>query len=219
MADAELNALSSGAPILPADLLYLEKAATQLGSKVTIQNFMDYIDQKTLISNGSIANQSITTTDAYLAGSDCAIPANGLKVRTKYNLRIALQKTAGTGIPTLNVRVGTAGTTADASRCLFTFPRAHTSVADEAWFEIMITFRSIGSGTSATLQGGLKVEHRLTTTGFDGTGGGANYFVNTLGGGFDSTVANLKIGASVNPGTAGAWTVTQVDAQLYNLVW
>jgi hypothetical protein len=37
------------------------------------------------------------------------------------------------------------------------------------------------------------------------------------GGGFDSTVANSKIGLSINGGTSASWTVTLFQAELTNL--
>ena len=40
--------------------------------------------------------------------------------------------------------------------------------------------------------------------------------VQNTSGGFDSTVADLGIGASVNGGTSAAWTVQLVDAELLN---
>lgn len=217
MADSKISALSAAGTLLDADVLALVSAGVSY--KVDLTTLTNYFEARSRQNNASTANQGAGfSTDTYLTGSDVLIPAGRLQAKTKFNLRIAVTKTAaGTGTPTLNIRVGTAGTTSDTSRCLFTFPAANTGAADEAWIEAMLTFRSVGSGTSAVIQGALKVEHRLTTTGFGGTGQGANIFVNTTGGGFDSTVANLKIGASLNGGTSASWTVTQVDAVLSNL--
>lgn len=171
------------------------------------------------VHNSAVATQTpAAATDVYITGSDVTIPAGRLQARSKYILDMSITKgAAGTGTPTFNVRVGTAGTTADASRCLFTWPAANTAVADEMRCTILVTVRSVGAGTAAVLEGMLIANHELTTTGFGGTGLGANIIVNTTGGGFDSTVAGLKIGVSVNGGTASAWSIRQAQAELTNL--
>lgn len=216
MADAKVSALAAVSTLADADVLAIVNAASL--KKVSLTQLTAYFEQRSRQNNASVANQSVGAADTYLTGSDVLIPDGRGQAKAKYNLRIAISKTAaGTGTPTLNIRVGTAGTTADTSRCLFTFPAANTAAADTAWFEAMLTFRTFGSGTSTVLQGALKIEHQLTATGFGGTSQGANMFVNTTGGGFDGTVPNLRIGASLNGSTGAVWTVTQVDAVLSNL--
>jgi hypothetical protein len=63
----------------------------------------------------------------------------------------------------------------------------------------------------------LRATHELTATGFGGTALGSVIILNTTGGGFDSTVANSILGLSVNPGTAGAWSIRQCVGRLDNL--
>jgi len=148
-------------------------------------------------------------TDTYVTGSAIAIPSGYPLAGTRYTCRITASKTAaGTATPIVQVRIGTAGSTADTSRCSFTFS-AGTAATDVGEFEVTAIFRSVGSGTAAVLQGhcGLKSQ---PTTGFSSLLKG----VQTTSSGFDSTVANSIIGVSVNGGTSAAWTVQQVDAQL-----
>lgn len=83
--------------------------------------------------------------------------------------------------------------------------------------EITCTLRAVGSGTTAVIEGQLIGQHELTTTGFGGTGLTNTIIVNTTGGGFDSTVASLQAGLSVNPGTGGAWSIRQCHAVIENL--
>ena len=153
-------------------------------------------------------------TDTYLTGSSIAIPASSLKAGTRYHLIFNVSKTAaGTATPTLNVRFGTNGTTADTARCAITFT-AQTAATDTGTFEVWTTFRTVGSGTSAVLQCVGQRRHQLTTTGL---GNNIAQTVTVTSGGFDSTVANSIIGVSVNGGTSAAWTVQLVQAELTNL--
>ena len=168
----------------------------------------------TAVFNQSVAQQGAGfSSDTYLTGSDCLIPLNRLQVGTRYRCVFNATKTAaGTATPIINVRIGTAGTTADASRGTLTWS-AQTAVADESVWEIFVTFRSVGSGTAAVIQSLGRRTHRLATTGF---GPDSEPEIATSGG-FDSTVANLRIGISVNGGASASWTVQLVQAELTNL--
>ena len=117
-------------------------------------------------------------------------------------------------IPIINVRIGTAGTTADTSRGTLTHS-AQTAVIDEGTFEIFVTFRSVGSGTSAVIQSLSRLSHRLSVTGL-GTGVSEPEIATSAG--FNSTTSGLIIGLSVNGGTSASWTVNLVQAELNNLI-
>jgi len=164
--------------------------------------------------NQSVAVQAGFATDTYVAGSSIAIPANSLKIGTRYHLIFDVSKSAaGVATPTIIVRFGTAGAIGDTARLTFTF-LAQTGVADIGTFEIWVTFRTVGSGTSAVIEGCAQCRHRLQITGLQ------NLVCTTLqvtSGGFDSTVANSKIGVSVNGGTSAVWTLQLVQAELENL--
>lgn len=162
-------------------------------------------------TNRSVTSQSLTTTDAYLVGSSIAIPSGAPYVGTIYHLVFDVVKSAGTGSPVITVRYGTAGSTADTSRCAFTFGIG-TSVADTAVWDIYCNFRTVGASTSAVIQGNAALTCNLPTTGFGGTT--SIKAVQTTGGGFDSTVANSIIGVSFNGSTAFAGTVQLVRAEL-----
>ncbi len=165
-------------------------------------------------------NQSVTTpaagfaADTYLVGSSIAIPASSLKVGTRYHLIFNVSKTAaGVATPILNVRFGTLGTTGDASKCALTWT-AQTAATDTGTFEVWATFRTVGSGTTAVLQCVGQRRHGASITGF---GTLVSETKAATSAGFDSTVANSIIGASVNGGTSAAWTITLVQAELSNL--
>jgi hypothetical protein len=216
MADQKISVLGTAGALVDTDLMAIVQAA---GSKnVSLNTLTAYFEARARQHNAAVATQVTGATDVYITNSDVAIPNGRLQAKTKYRLDLSLTKAgAGTGTPTFNIRVGTAGAIADTARCLFTWPAANTAVADEMKLEIMCVFRSIGGGTSAVIEGQLLGQHELTTTGFGGTGLTNTIIINTTGGGFDSTVSNLKIGVSVNPGTAGAWSIRQANAMLENL--
>jgi len=72
-------------------------------------------------------------------------------------------------------------------------------------------FRTVGSGTSAVLQSHCALTSQ-PTTGFSSLLKGTQ----ATSGGFDSTVADLGIGVSVNGGTSASWTVQMVVAEIEN---
>lgn len=223
MADTKVSAFTADSTPDDADIIgYVDLdgggAGVHLNKKITFSELTAYFESRARQHNAAVTNQTITTTDTYVTNSNVSIPAGRLQAKTKATWMLSITKAAaGTGTPTFNIRYGTAGTTADASRLLFTWPAANTAVADEMKVEIDVTFRTVGSGTSAVLEGQLLAQHELTTTGFGGTGLGANIIINTLGSGFDSTPANSIIGLSINGGTAASWTLRQCKVLLENL--
>jgi len=172
-----------------------------------------------ITSTGPYFNQSVTTpaagfaADTYLVGSSIAIPSNALKIGTRYHLIFNVTKTAaGVATPILNIRFGTGGVVGDASKCALTFT-LQTAATDTGTFEVWATFRTVGSGTAAVLQCAGQRRHGASITGL-GTLVGETKVATSAG--FDSTVANSIIGASVNGGTAAVWTITLVQAELSN---
>lgn len=165
------------------------------------------------VHNASVAAQGPGfAADTYLIGSAIAIPTGQLKAGSKYRCKFNVTKTgAGTATPIINVRVGTLGTTADASRGTLTFA-AQTAVIDEGVFEVECVFRTVGA--AATLQALGQLAHRLSITGLSVDVSGAKLATSAA---FDSTVAGLIIGLSVNGGTSAAWTVQLVSAELVGL--
>lgn len=151
--------------------------------------------------------------DTYLTGSAVAIPQGKIQVGTQYRCKFNVVKTgAGTGAPTIGVKVGTAGTTADTTRVTLTFA-AQTAVIDEGVFEVLCTFRQ--SGATSLIQALGNLWHRLVTTGLNVTA----TFTSVLntGAAFDATAANLKIGLVINTGASSSWTIQVVQAELVNL--
>ncbi len=167
------------------------------------------------VFNQSTANQGAGfAADTYVTGSSVAIPSTGLQVGTRYHMVFEASKTAaGVATPILNVRFGTNGTTADTARCTLTFS-AQTAATDTGTFEVWVTFRTIGSGTSAVMQCVGQRRHGASITGF---GTLVSQTIKATSAGFDSTVANSIIGVSANGGTSASWTISLVQAELENL--
>lgn len=218
MADTDLEALSARGTILDTDIVYIVDPVANLPYKGTMSDLTAYFEQRARQHNAAVTTQVTGAVDVYITNSDVAIPNGRVQAKTKYRLDLSVTKAgAGTGTPTFNVRIGTAGAIGDTSRLLFTWPAANTAVADEMKVEIMVTFRTVGSGTTAVIEGQLIGQHELTTTGFGGTALTNTIILNTTSSGFDSTTSGLKIGCSVNPGTGGAWSIRQANAMIENL--
>lgn len=113
--------------------------------------------------------------------------------------------------PVINVRFGTAGSTADTARLTFTF-LAQTAAADIGTFDVWLTVRSYGAST--VVQGTAQARHRLSTTGLQNQPGTT---LQVTSASFDATSSSLIVGASVNAGASAVWTVQNVQAELSNL--
>lgn len=164
---------------------------------------------------GSLYNASVASVsagyaaDTYLVGSQIVIPSSRPRVGTKYRCKFDMTKTAaGTATAIATLRYGTLGTTGDAGICTFTFA-AGTAVADVGEFEIVANFRTIGTGTTAVVQGTINLVSNLSTTGLTN----ASKVITVTSAGFDSTTGSY-IGVSFNGGASFSGTNTQVEAEL-----
>lgn len=171
---------------------------------------------------GSMSNQSVTTpaggfaSDTYLVGSSILVPDGFFRVGTAYKLEFDVTKTgAGAAAAILNVRIGTNASVADTSILTFTFT-TQTGVIDNGTFKILAVFRTVGSGTSAVVQGKATLNHKLAATGLTSTPAGFEELYVTSSG-FNSTTTGVTIGTSVNGNTSAVWTITLVRAELVNL--
>jgi hypothetical protein len=157
--------------------------------------------------------------DQYLTGSLITIAAGDWKVGGVYNCWFDLTKTAaGTGTLVITVRMGTLGTTADTTlaQSIGTFG-AGTAAVDSGIFDVHVTFRSVGSGTSAVVQVTTNFYHTAASgAGLFSTpavGTGVMTFLNATSAGFASNTPT-KIGISINGGASFAGTVKTVNTKL-----
>lgn len=164
------------------------------------------------LRNWNTADVVASAADTYLTGSRLDVPPHGLQIGTTFKWRFFMTKTAaGTVAPIWRVRVGTLGTTSDAAILTFTGP-VQTAAVDTGYVEITAILRSIGA--AGVLAGGLNLAHNLATTGFANIGSPT---LQATSAGFDTTFANLLVGVSVNPGTAGIWTHALVKSEAWNI--
>lgn len=211
MADTKVSALTAATTLGSADVFPVVQGG--VSKQATIAQIGAYPGAGGLYNYATTATGAGFATDTYLTGSAIAIPA-GIQAGTIYRCLFYATKTAaGTATPILTIRYGTAATTADTSRCALTFT-AQTGAIDTATFEVVVVFASVGSGTSAVLKGIGKISHVLAATGFSTSNVG---LATNTGAGFDSTLANAKIGMSANGGTSAAWTVQLVQSELRNV--
>lgn len=204
MADTKTSALTSYTNPLPDDLIPIVDVPNSTLKQTTVQNLMRNK------MNYNTSSQNPFSSDTYLVGSNITIPTGAPDVGTKYRLIFDLAKTnAGTATPVIIIRFGTNGSTADTARLTFTFGSG-TAAADTGRFEVLVLFRTVGSGTSAVMQGSATLVNNLTTTGISN----AVKALQVTSAGFDSTVANSIIGASYNGGASASHTVQLVEAEL-----
>lgn len=168
--------------------------------------------------NQAVASVSGYASDTYLAGSSITLDKAGFwAAGDEYRLKFDMTKTAaGTATPILIVRMGTAGTTADTAILTFT-GAVGTAAVDAGVIEVAVTFRTVGSGTTAVIQGVFECRHNLAATGLISTGAAGIGVIVGTSSGFDSTTPTI-IGASFNGGTSFAGTSTLVQASFKRVV-
>jgi hypothetical protein len=178
-------------------------------------------DDAEIVTLADVTNASITAqgpgfaADTYLVGSSINLGNRLPKARTLYQCTFDVSKTAaGTATPIIILRIGTAGSTADAARVTFTFP-AQTAIADVGTFSIWALFRSVGA--AGIVQGRANLVHKGPTTGLTGLSVEPGPTVQAASAAFDTAIANSIIGLSVNGGTSAAWTVQLVEAKVENI--
>ena len=209
MAGTKISALAAGIVPVAADVFPSVQSAATV--RVTASQIRQYIGAG--LSNGSAASVSAGyAADTYLAGSSITIPVAGAwKVGTLYSCVFDMTKTnVGTAAFTVTVRMGTLGTTGDASVLSLAFA-AGTAAVDTGLFELLVNFRTVGSGTSAVIQGAIQCTHHLAATGLITTGASGTGIILGTSAGFNSTTQTI-LGISVNGGASFSGTNTLVQA-------
>lgn len=166
-----------------------------------------------LASAASVSTASAGyAADTYLVGSAVPVPQAGFTSGMRYVCKFDMVKTAaGTATPAVVLRIGTAGTTADAAILTFTFA-AGTAAVDTGTFEINAHFRL--AGTAAVMAGTCECRHALAATGLIATGASGQGQIAVVSSAFDATPALTFIGVSFNGGASFSGTNTLVEAEL-----
>lgn len=167
------------------------------------------------VGNYSATNQTPTAaTRTYVSGSAITIPASKMKQGTKLSWKFNMLKSAaGTATSTIEVCVGTNGTTADVAVLSFTKP-AGTAAADEGFVIVEAVVKAIDAGTSVML-GEMVVMHNLAATGHMTIPVACVHAAS--GGTDDFSIAGLKVGLCITTGASDAITINQVAAQAFNI--
>jgi hypothetical protein len=185
---------------------------------MALKTYTSSADSVTSARNQAVASVVGYATDTSLAGSSITLDKAGFwAAGDEYRLKFDMTKTAaGTATPILVIRMGTLGTTADTAILTFT-GAAGTAAVDSGVFDVVCTFRTVGSGTSAVLQGVFECRHSLAATGLISTGASGIAVIAATSSGFDSSTPTI-IGASFNGGTSFAGTSTIVQASFKRVV-
>lgn len=164
--------------------------------------------------NANTADVTANAADTYLTGSNFNV-AGRIKAGTILKWRFSFTKTAaGVVAPIFVIRAGTAGTTADTARVTVTAALAQTAAVDTGWVDLEAVV--LNAGASGQLAAVWKMGHSLATTGV--ATAAQDQLQQVTSATFDLTVANLLLGVSVNPGTAGVWTFKTVSVEAINLI-
>lgn len=170
------------------------------------------INNQSLQNNFSTASQAVAaTTRTYITGSGLTIVAGTLRVGTRIRWVFDVTKTAaGTAASTLDIAVGTNGTTADTARVSFTKP-AGTAAVDCGRFVVEAIVRSIGA--TCVIVGHMSMTHNLTSTGLATI---PCVEVTTVGSSFNVSSAT-KIGLCLTTGASDAYTIQTVSVETWNV--
>lgn len=202
------------------NLLFLQPGARAEVSAIAISGTgtsswsITNLPNRTAVANTSVTSQApAATTRTYITGSGLTIPAGGLQIGSIFKFRFNMTKTAaGSASSTIDVAIGTAGTTADTAVLSFTKP-AGTAAADEGFVTLDVIIRGPISASCIAV-GEFQLTHNLAATGHAQI---PCVVVNTVSSTFDATIAGLKIGVCLTSGASDAITIQQVTAESANL--
>jgi hypothetical protein len=162
-----------------------------------------------LSSNSSVAQQTGFAADTWLTSSDIIIPSYGMKVGQVYCWEVGIEKTAaGVAVQTVNVRVGSARTTADTSRAALVSTVAQTATASVVIMFVRCMVRTVSASGVVVAMMGCTSTAGSATSGF----GDGDRIVSAT---WDNTaVAGQYVSLSINGGTAASYTIDYVTAWL-----
>lgn len=158
------------------------------------------------------AQAPAAATRTYITGSAIGpFTAGTIQVGTVLKWAFDMTKTAaGSATSTIDIAVGTTGTTADAAVVSFVKP-AGTAAADQGWVEVTAVVKTIGA--TGVLLGNFRLGHNLAATGHAVI---PYVSVLTTSGSVNLTTPTF-VGLCITTGAADAITINQVDAQAINL--
>jgi hypothetical protein len=212
VADTKTSALSAAAAALGSHEIPVNESGAS--KKVTLTQVLALVGDALGNSSGSNSQAPTAATLTYITGSSIAVPVGKLRIGTTFLWRLDMTKTAaGTAARNFFLKIGTAGTTADAT--ILTFPSiAGTAVIDSAYADIVVTIKGPLSA-SCIARGVMRMDHKLATTGFFTVT--QTQIADVTSSAFDATVANLIVGLAVTTGASEVITFQQVLAEAKQL--
>lgn len=211
---ADWNPDTEAAPVTPvagSAVVYVDATSKLLSTK---DDAGAIVTMPVAMKNQAVSPVTGYAVDTYIVGSGISLGAFAPRVGMRYHALFDVTKTAaGVATPILVLRFGTLGTTGDPAICTFTF-NAQTAVVDNGLFEVFATFRTVGAGSAAVVQGIGLLRHNLAVTGLGSVNPTGWQQLIVTSAGFNSTPANSIVGLSVNGGASAAWTTTLVQAEI-----
>lgn len=215
MADTAISGYAAAAALSDSDLYEVVQGG--VNKKATHRQAARYIGDALHNEQFATPAQSLpASTTTYLNGSAITIPTGEVvAVNTWFRWKFHLTKTAlGTVANSILVKWGTLGTTADATIATITLP-VGTAAADDADIEVIVGFRSVGSGTSAVIVAECRLIHNLSATGWATIPCVVPAVV--VSSGFDSTPNLSKIGLAMTIGASYVVTCPLLRAEAKNI--
>ena len=163
--------------------------------------------------SASTATQALGTGETYVTGSSITFPATRPpQIGTHVRFTFYVTKTAAsTATATIQIKWGTAGTTGDTSIQTFSLG-AQTAVADTGFVQIDVTFNGPLSA-SCIIHGSLAAQH--STAAATGLFGSISPTLDGTSSAFNCTTANGILGLSITAGSGSAWTIDQMEVQVF----
>ena len=153
--------------------------------------------------------QSPAVTDTYITNSGILIPASGLhRIGMRFDWMMDISKTAaGSTAAVWNIRLGTLGTTSDASILAITDTTQSAAVDSMIQFWTAVIVITGATGKLFIYSGRQHIA--AAAAGFLASQGRAN-----LTSAINLTTANLILGISVASGTSAVWTIQNILTQI-----
>ena len=198
-----------GTPAAGQAIVYVDNVSKRLSMKDDAGN----VRSLSLTNFSTSAQAPTAATLTYLTGSALAIPSGKMQIGSMFRWKFNMTKTAaGVAASTIDIRIGTNGTTADTARLTFTKP-AGTAVVDEAWCEVVMTVRGPLSA-SGIVVGTFNMTHNLQITGHAII---PCVVATVVSSAFDVTIASLIVGLTITTGAADAITIQHVQSEVINV--
>jgi hypothetical protein len=210
MADTKISALTAASAVADANEIPINEAGTT--KKITALQLRAYSGDG--LFNASVTDQTISATTAYVTNSNIAVPVGKLRIKTIFRWTLHITKT-GAGVTAgcaVIVKIGTLGTTGDASILTFTFGTPTANV-DTAEIDVQVIIR--GPLSSSCIATGIaNLAHGLAATGFSTLPNETKQVTSST---FDATTASLIVGLVITTTSLSVWTVTGCTVEAMNL--